>query len=65
MDQREELIALLQYMVDHNTSHTEELRYISPTALGRDALPEFKLAVENYDKGNEHLKNALSALKGE
>lgn len=60
----EEKLALLNYMLGHNRSHTEELHDLAHSLEGapHDLL---HAAVEAYENGNEKLAEALRLLKGE
>ncbi len=64
-DSKEELKALLEYMVSHNSSHAEELSQIARQlkSLGSDTASEKALAaLEEYKKGNALLNEALESL---
>ena len=60
---KEEAIALLEYMVHHNLHHTEELHELAHefTSEKQAILHQ---AVEEYEKANATLKKALEAIKG-
>ncbi|MBR0412638.1 MAG: hypothetical protein IJI47_03625 [Eubacterium sp.] len=65
-DSAAELKALVEYMVNHNVSHTEELSQIAAQLkeTGNDVASEKTLAaIEEYNKGNALLKDALDKLK--
>ena len=63
---REEILALLSYMLDHNRHHTEELHSLFH-ALDDDgcydAADELENAMRYYNSGNEALENALDLAK--
>lgn len=65
---REEILALLGYMLDHNRHHTEELHGIFH-ALDDDgcydAADELENAMRCYTAGNEALANALDLARQE
>ncbi len=62
---REEMLALLEYMVKHNASHTEELLQLEEYiyAENEEACASLIRAVEEYKKGNQHLEEALRLIK--
>lgn len=62
MNSREELIALVQYMANHNISHTEELENLSKETSGV-SLEKIEQAVAKYKEGNALLLEALDSLK--
>jgi len=59
---REELLALLSYMVSHNQHHAEELSELAKQADGtaREALTK---AISLFDEGNKQLELALDQMK--
>ncbi|MBQ9489059.1 MAG: cobalt transporter [Lachnospiraceae bacterium] len=59
---REELLALLSYMVSHNQHHAEELSELAKQADGtaREALTK---AISLFDEGNKQLELALDEMK--
>ena len=62
---REELQALLAYMVRHNASHAEELSALAEKPDLADNPEARKLilsAIEEYQKGNALLSDALALL---
>ena len=62
----DELLALLEYMVKHNASHTDELLQLSKqldSDENREAYDSVIRAIEEYKKGNAHLSEALNLLK--
>ena len=65
---REEILALLSYMLDHNRHHTEELHRLFH-ALDDDgcydAADELENAMRYYNSGNDALENALDLAKSE
>lgn len=63
---REEVLALLTYMLDHNRHHTEELHtlfHALDDAGCYDAADELETAMRYYRSGNEALENALDLAK--
>lgn len=63
---KEELIAMLKYMVNHNESHANELEKINHTVnhLGnKNAFDEIEKAIAEYNNGNQHLANALKMIE--
>ena len=63
---REELLALLGYMLEHNRQHTEELHglfHVLDDAGCYDAADELETAMRYYKSGNEALENALDLAK--
>ena len=63
---REELLALLKYMLNHNAHHAEELHDVCHKLedMGKaDAAEKLGQARHEYYHGNEHLAEALEALK--
>lgn len=64
-DPKAELIALLRYMVNHNTAHANELAQLAERlrATGETAAAEQVLtAVSDFEKGNMRLSTVLAAL---
>ncbi len=65
-DSIEQAVALMTYMLDHNKHHAEELHDVCHKLedMGKAAAAE-KLgqALHEYYHGNEHLAEALAALK--
>lgn len=65
-DSRQELIALVNYMVKHNVSHTAELEELAKKLekVGdKCAVDEINQAVVLYKQGNDKLSQALDNLK--
>ena len=65
VDPREELIALMKYMVGHNAAHANELAQLAGKLkdLGEDtAYEQIMLAVSDFEKGNMRLSTVLAAL---
>ncbi len=64
---KEELVALMKYMVSHNTAHANELAELAKK-LGdmgdRTACDQVLLAVSDFEKGNLRLSTVLAALQG-
>lgn len=64
-DPREEIIALVHYMVHHNAHHAEELSGYAKKLddLGEhDAYKEIMEAVKDFEQGNCRLSAVLTAL---
>lgn len=62
---REELIALMKYMVGHNDAHNRELSELAERVHGigqHDAYDRILLAVKEFEKGNELLSEALKEI---
>ena len=65
-DPKAELIALMNYMVKHNTAHAAELEGLAKQLkeLGEGAAYEqVMLAVSDFEKGNLRLSTVLAAIK--
>ena len=65
MDPREELLALMQYMVGHNAAHANELTQVSKRLreMGESTAAEPVLqAVSDFEKGNMRLATVLAAM---
>lgn len=65
-DPMQETLALMQYMVNHNAAHANELAELAKKleALGNHAAAEQVLAaVSEFEKGNLRLSTVLAALK--
>ncbi|MCQ2460782.1 MAG: hypothetical protein MJ115_01375 [Clostridia bacterium] len=61
----EELIALMKYLVGHNVEHAHELEHLAldlKESGKEDIYKQVMSAVENYNKGNDILADALSKL---
>lgn len=64
-DPKAELIALMKYMVAHNTSHANELAQLAGKLkeLGESvAFEQVMQAVSDFEKGNMRLTTVLAAL---
>jgi hypothetical protein len=62
---REELIALMKYMIGHNASHAQELQKLAEKVkdLGESAAYEQILqAVGDFEKGNLRLSAVLASM---
>ena len=59
---REELLALLSYMVSHNKHHCEEIADLAKNTEG-DAFNALQNAIRSFEEGNQQLEIALEALK--
>ncbi len=63
---REELTALMKYMVNHNTAHANELAELAKKLgdLGdKTAYEQVMLAVSDFEKGNLRLRTILAAMQ--
>ena len=63
---KEELMALMNYMVKHNASHANELAELAKKLdeLGdKSAYEQVMLAVSDFEKGNMRLSTILAAMK--
>ena len=66
-DPRAELIALMKYMVGHNTAHANELAQLAKQLqdMGEHtAYEQVMQAVSDFEKGNLRLSTVLAALNG-
>ena len=66
MDPRAEVVALMQYMVNHNTAHANELAQLAGRLkeLGDPAgYDQVMQAVSDFEKGNMRLSTVLAAMK--
>lgn len=64
-DPRAELVALMKYMVGHNTAHANELAQLAGKLkeMGESAAyDQVMLAVSDFEKGNMRLSTVLAAL---
>ena len=64
-DPRDELKALMSYMVKHNTAHANELAELAKKLddMGdKMAYEQVMLAVSDFEKGNMRLSTVLAAL---
>lgn len=62
----EELMALMQYMVNHNAAHAKELADLAAQlekAGNRAAFEQVMAAVSDFEKGNMRLSMVLAGLK--
>ncbi len=62
----EELMALMQYMVNHNTAHANELAQLADQlkkAGSPAAYEQVMAAVSDFEKGNMRLSTVLASLK--
>ena len=59
---KEESLAMLTYMVEHNEHHTRELQELSQTLSGEAKLLIDK-AVTEFENGTRLLADALNLLK--
>ena len=62
----EELLALMQYMVNHNAAHAKELADLASQleqAGSHAAYEQVMAAVSDFEKGNMRLSVVLNSLK--
>lgn len=59
---KEEVIALLSYMIDHNKHHEDELHSLSHN-MNAEASQLVHDALEHFSTGNNLLNEALTSLK--
>ena len=62
---REELVAMLRYMVGHNAAHTRELAELAKqldTAGEHEQYHQVMRAVEEYEQANARLQGVLEKL---
>ena len=59
---RDELIALMRYMVGHNVSHTNELKELAHNG-DSEACAQILDAVQDYETGNQKLAASLDQLQ--
>ncbi|MDY3920169.1 MAG: cobalt transporter [Candidatus Limivivens sp.] len=65
-DPKQQLTALLNYMLQHNQSHAAELDQMAEkirSAGMENAAEQIKKAVDEFQKGNMYLSLALSMVK--
>lgn len=64
---RDELIALMKYMVGHNAAHANELAQLAKQLqnVGENvAYEQVMQAVSDFEKGNMRLSTVLAAMNG-
>ena len=64
---KEELMALMQYMVNHNTAHANELAGLAKKleeSGDKAACDQVMLAVSDFEKGNLRLSAILASMRG-
>ncbi len=59
---REELLALLSYMVSHNKHHAAELAELAQNMDGA-AADALQKAILSFSEGNEQLEHALNLMQ--
>lgn len=59
----DELIALIKYLVNHNKSHNEELKELASELKDNEAYNDIVEAISIYDKANLKLEDALKKVK--
>ena len=65
MDPRAEIVALMQYMVNHNAAHANELAQLAGRLKevgDATACEQVMQAVSDFEKGNMRLSTVLAAL---
>lgn len=65
MDPKAEMIAMMKYMVNHNTAHASELAQLAGKLkeMGDDmAYEQVMQAVSDFEKGNMRLSTVLAAM---
>ena len=63
---RDELVALMRYMVGHNVSHTNELKELAHKLANTGdsaACAQILNAVQDYETGNQKLAASLDQLQ--
>lgn len=62
---KNELLALIDYLIKHNKHHNDELVELNASIKECDAIAyqEVSKALECFSRGNIHLENALKELK--
>lgn len=63
-NKREQSLALLKYMVQHNKSHMDELKEFTHDAEG-EAAEAIKQATQMFEQANAKLEEALDLLEKE
>ena len=66
-DPMQETVALLQYMVNHNAAHANELAQLAKQLqdMGENvAYEQVMQAVSDFEKGNMRLSTVLAAMNG-
>lgn len=66
LDPMQETVALMEYMVKHNTAHAAELAALGKKLEGlgcADAAEQVLAAVSEFEKGNLRLSAILATLK--
>ena len=56
-------LVLMQYMLDHNEHHTDELAQMAKTLGENEAAAVVMEAVEEFIKGNEKLAQAIELMQ--
>lgn len=62
----DELIALINYLVNHNKAHNDELRELAlklDAAKNKEAYDEILEAISIYDRANGKLEDALKKVR--
>ena len=65
VDPKAELVALMQYMVNHNAAHANELAQLAQRLkdMGEEiAFEQVMQAVSDFEKGNMRLSTVLAAM---
>lgn len=64
MNNNEELVALINYLINHNDHHNEELIELASSLenINIDAYKKVNDAINHFTNGNNSLKEALKEL---
>lgn len=65
MNNKEELTALIKYLIDHNSHHLDELIQLNSSLkeVNNNAYKKVEEAIAYFSDGNLSLKEALEQLK--
>lgn len=63
-DQKDEILALLDYMIHHNHHHSEELQSLSEKIDEADPKDKIQAAIKQFEIGNQLLNEAFFMLGG-
>ncbi len=61
---KEELVALIKYLIGHNEHHNEELKDLASSLKGfhDESYQKVEEAISSFEKGNQKLSEALESL---
>lgn len=64
MNDKEELIALINYLINHNAHHNDELIALASSLedVNKEAYKKVNAAIASFVDGNNCLKDALKEL---